>query len=128
MICHSSKLPCNNIADILTFKMDAFQSESQKIVNKIAEYCKPEKIILFGSFAKGNQNENSDIDLLIVKKSDKKRPFRVKEIFESLRGMNRKFSLDPIVYTPQEISDRLALGDYFIKEVLKEGRIVYESK
>ena len=108
--------------------MTDFQKESKEIVDRIVQYCKPEKIILFGSFAKGRQNSDSDIDLLVIKDSDIKRPFRVKEIFESLRGMDRSFPLDPIVYTPSEISKRLALGDYFIKEVFKEGQVVYESK
>lgn len=108
--------------------MNDLQDEKQTIINKIAKYCKPEKIILFGSFARGKEGVNSDIDLLIIKDSDKKRPFRVKEVFEALRGMSRNYSLDPIVYTPQEIDERLALGDYFIKEVFKEGKVVYGSK
>lgn len=108
--------------------MKNFQTESQEVIDRIAKYCKPKKIILFGSFAKGEQNSGSDIDLLVIKDSDQKRPFRVKEIFESLRGMDRNFPLDPIVYTPDEINERLALGDYFIKEVLEEGKVVYEQQ
>ena len=108
--------------------MNGMLNETQNIVDKIADYCKPEKIILFGSFARGEGRSGSDIDLLVIKDSDKKRPFRVKEVFEALRGMDRSFPLDPIVYTPDEISKRLALGDYFIKEVLEEGKIMYESK
>ena len=108
--------------------MNAALDETQNIVNKIADYCKPEKIILFGSFARGEEKSDSDIDLLIIKDSDKKRPFRVKEVFEAIRGMNRTFPLDPIVYTPDEISKRLSLGDYFIKEILEEGKLMYESK
>lgn len=107
--------------------MNSIQLETQKIVQKIAEYCKPEKIILFGSIARGEEKKDSDIDLLIIKNSDKKRPFRVKEVFEALRGMNRRSPLDPIVYTPEEVNKRLSLGDYFIKKVLKEGRVVYGS-
>ena len=108
--------------------MNGILNETQNIVNKIVDYCKPEKIILFGSFARGEEKSNSDIDLLIIKNSDKKRPFRIKEVFEALRGMDRDFPLDPIVYTPGEISKSLALGDYFIKEVLEEGKVMYESK
>lgn len=103
-------------------------NETQNVVNKIASYCKPEKIILFGSFARGKERNDSDIDLLIIKDSEVKRPFRVKEIFEAVRGMSRNYPLDPIVYTPKEISKRLALGDYFIKEVLEKGKVMYESK
>jgi len=58
--------------------------------------------------------------------SKKKRAFRIKEIFKALRGLKRALPLDPIVYTPQEVKDRLFLGDFFIKNILKEGRILYE--
>ncbi len=107
--------------------MNGILDEIRVVVSKIAKYCKPEKIILFGSLAKGKGNVNSDIDLLIVKNSDKKRPFRVKEVFEAVRGLDRNYPLDPIVYTPSELDGRLALGDYFIKEVLEQGKVVYGS-
>jgi uncharacterized protein len=108
--------------------MSNLLNETQLIVERIAKYCKPEKIILFGSLARGSEKSDSDIDLLIIKKSDKKRPFRTKEIFEAVRGLDRSFPLDPIVYTPEEISERLALGDYFIKEVFDQGKVMYGSK
>lgn len=107
--------------------MNNVQLEIQQIVKKVAENYKPEKIILFGSVSRGEEKKDSDIDLLIIKKSNKKRPFRVKEVFEALRGLNRNFPIDPIVYTPEEINKRLSLGDYFIKRVLREGKVVYES-
>lgn len=105
--------------------MTTIQNEVNIIVSRIAKYYKPKKIILFGFVARGEEQADSDIDLLIIKKTNKKRPFRVKEIFESLRGLDRGYSLDPIVYTPEEISERLALGDYFVKEVFKSGKVVY---
>ena len=106
--------------------MTTMQDEANIVVDRIAKRYKPEKVILFGSVARGEERAGSDIDLLIIKKTDKRRPFRVKEVFESLRGLDRGYSLDPIVYTPEEINKRLALGDYFIKEVFKSGRVVYE--
>jgi len=108
--------------------MNGISDETQKIVKRIVDYCQPKKIILFGSFARDQQKTDSDVDLLIIKNSNKKRPFRVKEVFEALRGMDRSLPLDLIVYTPDEISRRLALGDYFIKEVLEQGKLMYESK
>ena len=108
--------------------MNGILNETQVIVNKIADYCKPDKIILFGSFARGEEKSDSDIDLLIIKDSDKKRPFRIKEVFEAVRGVERKYPLDPIVYTQQEIEKRLLLGDFFIKKVMEEGKIMYGPK
>jgi len=103
------------------------KDEIKLIIQKIADYCKPEKIILFGSMARGENKEGSDIDLLVIKDSNKKRPFRVKEVFEAIRGINRNHPLDPIVYTPEEYETRLGLGDYFIKEVAEQGKIMYAN-
>ncbi|MDP3994856.1 MAG: nucleotidyltransferase domain-containing protein [bacterium] len=103
-------------------------NETQIVINKIIEYCKPDKIILFGSLARGEEKSDSDIDLLIIKDSNKKRAFRIKEVFEAIRGVDRKYPLDPIVYTQQEIGKRLSLGDFFIKKVMEEGKIMYGSK
>jgi predicted nucleotidyltransferase len=111
-----------------TFIMNNIMDEAQLIVERIVLYCKPEKIILFGSLARGEEKRDSDIDLLIVKISDKKRPFRTKEIFEAIRGLERSYPIDPIVYTPEEIRERLAMGDYFIKEVFAQGKVMYGSR
>ena len=105
--------------------MNNLGSETQVILDRIVEYCKPDKVILFGSFARGDQRNDSDIDLLIVKKSDKKRPFRIKEVFEAIRGLNREHPLDPIVYTPEEINKRIFMGDYFVKRIMEEGKVIY---
>lgn len=101
--------------------------EVRLIVERIASRCKPKKIILFGSMARGDAGRGSDIDLLVVKESDKKRPFRVKEIFEAVRGMDRALPLDPIVYTPKELELRLKMGDFFVNEAVSQGRVMYAS-
>lgn len=103
------------------------KDEVRLLVNKIVDYCKPEKVILFGSMARGDFGNDSDIDLLVIMNSDEKRPFRVKKIFEALRGVNRRYPLDTIVYTPQELNRRLKMGDFFIKEIMNEGRIMYAN-
>lgn len=100
-------------------------TEAHFLAKTIAKKYKPEKIVLFGSAARGDYRADSDIDLLIIKQSEKKKAYRVKEVFESLRSVHRTYSLDPIVYTPVEIKKRIAIGDYFIKRILKEGKILY---
>ncbi len=105
--------------------MKDIQDEAKILVAKIVDNYKPEKVILFGSLARGEVKNDSDIDLLIIKKSDKKRPFRVKDVFAAIRGLKRSFSLDAIVYTPEELEKRVFLGDYFISRVLAEGKILY---
>lgn len=101
--------------------------EAKLVVSRIASEYKPNKIILFGSIANGTGDYASDIDLLIVKETAKRRPFRIKKVFESLRGMNRNYALDAIVYTPNEIENRLKIGDYFVTEALSQGKVMYAS-
>lgn len=105
--------------------MSTVFEEVQNVVNRIVERYKPEKVILFGSLARGTVERDSDIDLLIIKNSDKKRPFRVKTVFEALRGLERNYPLDAIVYTPDELEKRVFLGDYFINRALVEGKVLY---
>jgi predicted nucleotidyltransferase len=99
--------------------------ETKMLVENIANNYKPEKIILFGSAANGQERATSDIDLLIIKNDNKIRPQRIKEVFEALRGLKRDYPLDPLVYTQDEINQRIALGDYFIKNIIDQGKIVY---
>ena len=101
--------------------------ETKLIVSKIVDYCNPDKIILFGSTASGMGNLNSDIDLLVIKNTDKKRPFRVKEVFEAIRNIKREYPLDVLVYTPDELNYRLKIGDYFITEAVNRGKVMYAN-
>ena len=101
------------------------QKEIQKIKEQIVKNYKPEKIILFGSFAYGKPNENSDLDLLIIKKTKDSRVERIKDV---LMGVESNLPLEPLVYTPKELAARLKLGgDFFIEEVLNRGKIIYEK-
>lgn len=102
--------------------------EAKVLAERIAKLYKPDRIILFGSLSRQEDKKDSDIDLFIVKESKKKRPFRTKEVFEILRGVKREYALDPIVYTPKEIKKRLALGDYFIRNIFLEGKVLYGQR
>lgn len=96
-----------------------------QIIAKIIANYEPEKIILFGSYANGNATEHSDIDLLIIKDDPQPPIERRVKIRQILRMENREIALTPIVYTPQEIAARLALGDDFIHDILNNGEVVY---
>ncbi|MCI0532766.1 nucleotidyltransferase domain-containing protein [bacterium] len=95
----------------------------QAVADKIAHEFEPEKIILFGSFAWGNPTEDSDVDLFVVKKSDKKRWEREYEIRRKIfpAGM----PVDVLVYTPDELKKRLSVQDFFIKDILNKGTVLY---
>jgi predicted nucleotidyltransferase len=92
----------------------------QKIVNEL----KPEKIVLFGSYAYGNPNPDSDVDLLVVMKTNaslKERNWKVSRLL-----IPRPFPVDILVKTPKEINTALKSGDFFLKEILTRGKVLYE--
>ena len=95
------------------------------IVNRIADNYQPDKIILFGSCARGNAGKNSDIDLLIVKKTDLDMHQRILEIQDIVP---HNFPLDIIVYTPEEFEKNKNNKWSFLYRVMKEGKIIYESR
>ncbi len=101
--------------------------ELKNILDRIVSGYKPQKVILFGSAARGDMRKDSDIDLFIVKDDPDKRPFRGAKVYGTLDDLDRQYPLDVIVYTPAELEYRKSLGDYFVKNVLEEGKIIYEQ-
>jgi len=97
------------------------------IVQRIADGYKPEKIILFGSYAYGQPRPDSDLDLLIVKQTDKRPIDRRVEVRMLLRALKIKVPVSPIVVTKAEIEKRLALGDPFAEEIITRGLVLYEQ-
>ncbi len=95
-----------------------------EIVNKIAIGYNPDKIILFGSYATGHPDENSDLDLFVIKDSDLPRPQRVVQVRKMLYGS--MIPIDLIVYTPKEINDSKENEFSFVYEVLNTGKTLYE--
>jgi len=95
------------------------------IVEQIKKDYAPEKIILYGSYAYGKPTSDSDIDLLIVKETDKRRVDRFVEVSRLIYQPGRRVSVSPLVYTPKELEERLSLGDDFVEEVLTKGEVLY---
>ena len=100
------------------------QKKLNKVVKLIVKKFKPEKIILFGSYAWGKPNQDSDVDLFIVKETDNIRETEMK-IDRSIYP--RPFPVDLIVYRPDDVRKREAMGDFFIEDILKKGKILYEN-
>jgi len=101
------------------------QEKLQEIVNKIVKEFQPEKIILFGSWAWGKPDPDSDVDLFIVKETRNTR--------ETARKISRlifprPFPMDIIVYNPDKARERLTRGDFFLKDIFSKGKLLYESK
>jgi uncharacterized protein len=95
------------------------------IVKKIVSFYDPDRIVLFGSYAAGNANEDSDVDLFIVKKSDLPRPQRTLQIRRLLFGS--MIPMDILVYTPDEVENSKLNNSGFISEILNNGKILYEK-
>lgn len=97
-----------------------------EIVNKIVLFYAPDKIILFGSYAKGFANEDSDLDLIIIKKTDIPKQKRGKEIRKYLFGS--LVPMDLKIYTPDEFSNEMINPYSFICSAIKDSKILYEHK
>jgi uncharacterized protein len=95
-----------------------------EIVRRIVEKFDPEKIILFGSYAYGRPHQDSDVDLFVVMESSQRQVER--EVAVSLLILPRPFPIDVIVRTPEEVEQAIKKGDYFVREILSKGRILYE--
>ena len=105
------------------------EEETKKAINRMVEKLKreyqPEKIILFGSYAWGNPSKHSDIDLFIIKETQERHIDRSVKIAEILDEESGTLAVEPWVYTPGEVSQRLMIGDPFIKKILEKGKILY---
>jgi len=95
-----------------------------EIVKKIASGYNPDKIILFGSYALGTPNDDSDLDLFVIKESDLPRPQRTVQVRKMLYGS--MVPIDLIVYTPKEIDESKGNRFSFVYEVLNTGKTLYE--
>lgn len=96
----------------------------RKITDTIVKAYQPEKIILFGSRVWGHPHEDSDLDLFIVKESTLRRDHRAMEI--SKLFFPRRFPMDIIVYTPDEVKHNVEANDFFIREIFTKGKVLYE--
>lgn len=94
-----------------------------KVVNLIITNVRPDKIVLFGSYAYGNPNEDSDLDLLIIKDTEVEKHKRGREIRKYLRGT--KIPMDLLVYTNKEIEELRDDKTAFVSQILEKGRILH---
>ncbi len=96
----------------------------QRVVETIRDEYHPEKIILFGSRIWGNPDDESDLDVLVIKESQKREVERIREVSRLLSP--RPLPLDILVKTPDEVRYRLEIGDNFIRDIVTRGRVVYD--
>lgn len=99
----------------------------KEIIEKLKSKYNPIKVILYGSYAQGTPRDDSDIDLLILKKTNERRIERFVKVKKIIYNPERKISVSPLIYSPTELNQRLEMGDDFIKEILNKGKILYEK-
>ena len=96
----------------------------QEVIRKIVEGYDPEKIIIFGSYARGDWTEDSDLDVLVVKETEE-RPFdRIGAV--SGACWPRELPMDILVKTPAELEEELVEEQLFAREIMREGVLVHD--
>ncbi len=91
---------------------------------RIGEQFHAERVILFGSYAQGKVSVDSDVDLLVIG------PFKGRGVDKSVEirmKLRPQFPVDILIKTPEKVHERLKMGDQFIREILEEGKVLYET-
>jgi predicted nucleotidyltransferase len=94
------------------------------LCEQIVRAVQPQKIILFGSQAYGTPHEDSDVDLLVIM------PFQIsphRQAFNIRMQVETPLALDLLVRTPEVVEERIKLGDSFLREIVEQGQVIYES-
>ncbi len=97
-------------------------SQIRQVSDEIARRFRPERIILFGSYAYGTPTEDSDVDLLVVMPFEGRAAKKSAEIQTAVRI---RFPVDLIAITPGRLEQRVQMGDFFLREVTQKGQELY---
>lgn len=99
------------------------QQAIDKIVHEIVTKYQPEKVILFGSAARGENTQDSDYDFFIIKSNV---PYLGRDrYYDLMKVIQYQHASDFLICTPQEVTTRLAMGDPFITSVMTEGKVLH---
>lgn len=101
------------------------QSVLDEIIRPVVKIAQPDRIILFGSAARGTMGPNSDVDLLVVKSGQFHRGHLTEEIYMNLIGVGQ--AVDVVVVTPEDVERYQNSHALVIAPALREGKIVYAS-
>lgn len=101
----------------------ALQRDIDAIVSQLVTHYKPEKIILFGSAARGETGPDSDLDFFIVKRDVPRRG--IDRYADLLNRVDYRTASDFLICTPEEVSIRMQLGDPFVRDIMEKGVVLY---
>jgi predicted nucleotidyltransferase len=95
-----------------------------EFATQVARQFRPQRIILFGSYAYGNPTDDSDVDILVVMPFKGRNPDKATEIWMATKP---NFPIDIMVRKPAELKKRLKMGDFFLREITAKGKVLYEA-
>jgi uncharacterized protein len=98
--------------------------EIRSLTDRIVSAYRPERVVLFGSYASGMPREDSDVDLLVVM------PYEgnaLRKAAEIARDIDTPFAIDLIVRSPEELRQRLGWNDRFLRDIVEKGRVLYAT-
>lgn len=101
------------------------EAELQRYLPLLQQQYRPEKVLLFGSMAAGDTGEWSDLDLVIVKETERRFLDRTKEVMQLLRP---RVGVDILVYTPAEFEQLCRERPFFRTEIVGKGKVLYERR
>lgn len=96
----------------------------EDLTRRIVREFRPERVVLFGSYAHGTATCDSDVDLLVVMRFQGSGGAQAVEI---MRRVRPRIPLDLVVRTPEDMRQRLAWNDFFLQEIDEKGEVLYES-
>ena len=99
----------------------ALNKHLRTIGKKIKKEYRAERVILFGSYARGDATEDSDVDLLVVARTKERFFERMASVRRLIRDLRDGLPVSPIVLTPGELEKRRQAGDPFVREILDTG-------
>lgn len=102
----------------------AIKKEISELCRQIVEICHPQKVVLFGSYAYGAPTEDSDVDLMVVM------PFEGHPAYQAGAIRSRvqtPMAVDLLIRTPEQIEERIGMGDPFMQEIVEQGTVLYEA-
>jgi predicted nucleotidyltransferase len=99
-------------------------NEIEQFGRQIGREFGAERVLLFGSYVQGTATDDSDVDLLVIC------PFEGRSVDKSVEirmKLRPRFPIDLIVRTPEKVRQRIDMGDDFMREILEEGKVLYEA-
>jgi predicted nucleotidyltransferase len=98
-------------------------AQIRRYASTLVRQFRPERVVLFGSYARGSATEDSDVDILVIMDHDKRR--NVDQAIAIRLQADTPFPMDLLVKRPAEVAERLAMNDTFIRSILEQGEVLY---